>query len=93
MIGLLRYADTCGHMRDGPCEKMAGHCCRLERKDGRTHRHSKGPARKKENLYIFSSREGRGPHWTSFFYKLLLNGASNDTKMGCIRLFWAGAKK
>ena len=88
MIGLLRYADTCGHMRDGPCEKMAGHCCRLERKDGRTHRHSKGPApSKKKYIYIFSSLE------QCFFYRLLLNSASNDTKMGCIRLFWAGAKK
>ena len=26
------------------------------------------------------------------FLKLLLNGASHDTKIGCIRLVWAGAK-
>ena len=28
-----------------------------------------------------------------FFCKLLLNGASHYTKIGCIRLVWAGAKK
>ena len=27
------------------------------------------------------------------FYKLLLNGDSHDTKIGCIRLVWAGDKK
>ena len=33
-------------------------------------------------------------HWTRvFFCKLLLNGASHDTKIGCISLVWAGAKK
>ena len=28
-----------------------------------------------------------------FFCKLLLNGASHDTKIGCIGLVWAGPKK
>ena len=28
-----------------------------------------------------------------FFCKLLLNGATHDTKIDCIRLVWAGAKK
>ena len=28
-----------------------------------------------------------------FFCKLLQNGASHETKIGCIRLVWAGAKK
>ena len=28
-----------------------------------------------------------------FFCKLLLNGASHDTNIGCIRLVWAGAKE
>ena len=37
------------------------------------------------------SSEGHDPHWTSVF--LLLNGASHYTKIGCIRLVWAGAKK
>ena len=33
-------------------------------------------------------------NWTSvFFCKLLLNGASHDTKIGFIRLVWAGNKK
>ena len=27
-----------------------------------------------------------------FFCKLLINGFSHDTKISCIRLFWAGAK-
>ena len=27
-----------------------------------------------------------------FFWKLLLNGFSHDTKIGYIRLVWAGAK-
>ena len=43
------------------------------------------------------SSKGNDPHWTSktnvFFCKLLLNGASHDTKIGCISLVWAGAKK
>ena len=30
---------------------------------------------------------------SGFFCKLLLNGASHDTKIGCIPLVWAGAKK
>ena len=28
-----------------------------------------------------------------FFCKFLLNGASHDNKIGCIRLVWAGARK
>ena len=28
-----------------------------------------------------------------FFCKLLLNGASHDTKIGCNSLVWAGANK
>ena len=50
----------------------------------------KGPAHNKN-----------GPHWTSmthtgpifFFCKSLLNYASHDTKIDCISLVWAGAKK
>ena len=38
-----------------------------------------------------------GPVWPPldqcFFCKLLLNGASNDTEIGCSGLVWAGAKK
>ena len=40
------------------------------------------------------SSEGHVPHWTSvFFCKKLLTGASHDTKIGCIRLVWAVAKR
>ena len=46
------------------------------------------------------SSEGHDPHLTSmtpngsiFFCKLLLNGASNDTKIGCIQFLWAEANK
>ena len=31
------------------------------------------------------------PNGPVFFCKLLLNGASHETKIGCIRLVWAGA--
>ena len=34
-----------------------------------------------------------GTNRTSVFCKLLLNGASHDTKNGCIRFFLAGVKK
>ena len=41
------------------------------------------------------SAHSKYEHWTSvfFFCKLLLNGASHDTKIGCISLVSAGAKK
>ena len=43
----------------------------------------------KMKIYIFSSQP-----WTEYFFsKLLINDASHDTEIGCIRLVWAGAKK
>ena len=50
----------------------------------------KGPAHSQKNIQW--SSEGHDPIWTSVFLKLFLNGASHDTKIGCIRLVWAGTK-
>ena len=33
------------------------------------------------------------PNGPMFFFKLLLNSASHDTKIGCIALVWAGVKQ
>ena len=55
---------------------------------------------KNENLYLLASaqRNWMQPILVSceasleqIFCKLLLNGASNDTKIGCIKILWAGA--
>ena len=49
----------------------------------------KGPAHSKNVIFLSTVRAG--PHCvTVVFWKLFLNG---DTKTGCIRLVWAGAKK
>ena len=55
---------------------------------------------KNGNLFFFSSCSKKlyatnlsGPLDQWFFCKLLLNGASHDTKIGCIRFVWAGSEK
>ena len=66
----------------------------------------KGPPHSKnENLYALAPAQTKrmqpiAPFWSNLqkntgpiFCKLLLNGASHDTMIGCIRLVWAGAKK
>ena len=40
-----------------------------------------------------SKNEFTKNHWANFICKLLLNGASHDTKIGCNSLVWAGANK
>ena len=46
-----------------------------------------------EDVHLKLKKNDIHVNWTSFFCKLLLNGASHDdTKIGCIRLVWTGAK-
>ena len=52
----------------------------------------KGPAYSM-NFYFIVPATALAPTGPVFFCKLLLNGASYDTKIVCIRLVWAGAKK
>ena len=63
------------------------------------------PHSKNENLYALAPAQTKrmqpiAPFWSNLqkntgpiFCKLLLNGASHDTMIGCISLVWAGAKK
>ena len=61
----------------------------------------KGPAHSKNEIYIFYLQPKTKrmqpicmtPTEPVFFWKLLTNGPSHDTKIGSIRLVWAGAKK
>ena len=52
----------------------------------------KGPAQSKnKNVYFLAPAQTKGRfannHWSNFFFcKLLLNGASYGTKIGCIQL-------
>ena len=54
----------------------------------------KGPAHSEnENCLVPSQTIANGPTGPMFFCKLFPNGASHDTKIGCISLVWANKCK